>query len=54
MRVISVRHGETDWNEEGVFRGRIDVKLNESGIQQAKIIGKKLSEVQIDAIYSSQ
>ncbi len=53
MRVILVRHGETDWNEEGVFRGRIDVKLNQSGIQQAKIIGKKLSKVQVDAIYSS-
>jgi len=32
MRVILVRHGRTDWNEEEVFRGRIDVKLNESGI----------------------
>lgn len=53
MRVILVRHGKTDWNEEGVFRGRIDVKLNECGIQQTKIIGEKLSEVQIVAIYSS-
>ena len=27
MQVILVRHGQTDWNREGIFRGRIDVKL---------------------------
>jgi bisphosphoglycerate-dependent phosphoglycerate mutase len=28
--VILVRHGQTDWNREGIFRGRIDVKLNDT------------------------
>ena len=53
MQVILVRHGQTDWNQEGIFRGRIDVKLNASGIEEAKIIGKKLSRVDPEAIYAS-
>lgn len=52
-RIILVRHGETDWNKEKVFRGRIDVPLNSTGLQQAKATGKALSGQEIDAIYSS-
>jgi broad specificity phosphatase PhoE len=53
MRVILVRHGQTDWNEEGIFRGSIDVKLNREGLAQAQIIGGRLAGTQPDAIYSS-
>ena len=52
-RIILVRHGETDWNKEQVFRGRIDVPLNSTGLQQAKETGEALSGQKIDAIYSS-
>jgi broad specificity phosphatase PhoE len=53
MRVILVRHGQTDWNESGVFRGRIDVKLNQRGMEQAECVGEALKNVALDAIYSS-
>ena len=53
MRVILVRHGQTDWNESGVFRGRIDVKLNQRGVEQAEAVGRALADVSLDAIYSS-
>ena len=52
-RIILVRHGETDWNKEQIFRGRIDVPLNSTGLQQAKATGEVLSGQKIDAIYSS-
>lgn len=52
-RIILVRHGETDWNKEQIFRGRIDVPLNSTGLQQAKATGEALSGQKIDAIYSS-
>jgi len=51
--LILARHGETDWNVEEVFRGRIDVELNETGIKQAELLAEYLSESKIDAIYSS-
>ncbi len=53
VEIILARHGETDWNVAEVFRGRIDVELNETGVKQAELLGEYLSEVKIDAIYSS-
>lgn len=52
-RIMLVRHGETNWNREEVFRGRIDVALNENGRQQAKALAKATKDYHIDAIYSS-
>jgi len=51
--LILARHGETQWNVEEVFRGRIDVKLNENGIKQAELLAEYLSNLKIDDIYSS-
>ncbi len=51
--IILARHGETEWNVEEVFRGRIDVKLNDTGIKQAELLGEYLGDLKIDAIYSS-
>lgn len=52
-RVILVRHGETDWNREEVFRGRIDVKLNATGLRQAEETGKALTGMSIATVYTS-
>ena len=52
-QVILVRHGETAWNVQKVFRGRIDIELNETGMRQAERLAQYLSKIKIDAIYSS-
>jgi len=51
--IILTRHGETKWNVEEVFRGRIDIELNQNGIRQAELLAEYLSGRNIDAIYSS-
>lgn len=51
--IILVRHGETEWNVEEIYRGRIDVKLNGVGVKQAELLGRYLSNLKLDAIYSS-
>lgn len=51
--IILARHGGTEWNVQEIFRGRIDIKLNETGIKQAKLLAEYLGEVKIEAIYSS-
>ena len=51
--IILVRHGETEWNVEEVFRGRIDIGLNETGLRQAELLAEYLGGVNIDAVYSS-
>ncbi len=51
--MILVRHGQTDWNREGIFRGRIDVSLNAAGVREAEVIGEKLRGTDPDAVCSS-
>jgi len=51
--VILARHGETEWNVAEIFRGRIDIELNETGMKQAELLAEYLSDLKIDAIYSS-
>jgi broad specificity phosphatase PhoE len=51
--IILARHGETGWNVEEIFRGRIDVELNETGLKQAELLAEYLSNIKISAIYSS-
>jgi len=43
-RIILVRHGQTEWNKVERFRGRFDVPLNPTGIDQAKKTAKNISE----------
>ena len=52
-KLILARHGETAWNVEKIYRGRTDVSLDEVGIKQAELLGKYLSNWELEAIYSS-
>jgi broad specificity phosphatase PhoE len=51
--IILVRHGETMENIREVFRGRMDVELNEAGKQQAELLSPYLGSLNTDVIYSS-
>ncbi len=51
--IILARHGETEWNVAEVFRGRIDVALNETGRKQAELLAEYLRERKLEAVYSS-
>lgn len=53
-RVLLVRHGETEWNREDRFRGRIDVHLNDTGRAQAEACARRIAaRWQPAAVYSS-
>ena len=43
--LLLVRHGLTDWNEQGRLLGRSDVPLNERGRTQAEVLGDALSSL---------
>jgi phosphoserine phosphatase len=48
-----IRHGETKWNKESIFRGRSDIPLNESGLSQAGAAGAYLQDIDFAAVYCS-
>ena len=51
--IYLVRHGQTAWNKEEVFRGRTDIPLNETGLKEAAMAADYFRPLQLDAIYSS-
>lgn len=52
-RVYLVRHGTTDWNKEEIFRGRLDCKLNETGLAEARALAEYFADIPLQAISSS-
>lgn len=53
VRLLLVRHGETEWNRQTRFQGQIDVPLNENGKQQSQKAAEFLRDVEIDFAVSS-
>jgi len=51
--IVMVRHGETELNREGIFRGRLDVALNDRGRSQAERAAAALADSPLAAVYSS-
>ncbi len=52
-KVYVVRHGQTAWNLEEVFRGRMDIPLDETGKKEVHLAGEAIKDETLHAIYSS-
>jgi len=52
-QIYLVRHGQTQWNKEQIFRGTSDVPLNGSGQEEARLTAKALGTRPISAVYTS-
>ncbi len=48
IKLYIVRHGKTDWNEQGLVQGTTDIALNEEGIAQTKELANKIDLSKID------
>lgn len=48
-----IRHGETDWNRQGILQGHADIPLNAEGELQAFKLKEKLRHVQFSKALSS-
>lgn len=53
MKVLVTRHGQTDWNVEKRMQGRVDIELNNNGIEQAYQTKEMLKNEKIDLIICS-
>jgi len=52
-KIYLIRHGQTDWNKDKIFRGRADVPLNDRGRKEAQALARHLESIEADACYSS-
>lgn len=55
MKLVLVRHGESEWNKMNLFTGWTDVDLSEKGVEEAKEAGKILTKegYDFDVVYTS-
>jgi probable phosphoglycerate mutase len=53
MEILLVRHGETEWNRELLFRGRRDIPLSRHGSAQAEMLATRMHALKPDSIFSS-
>ena len=52
-QICLVRHGETDWNLQGLVQGSTDIPLNARGYAQAGVAGEYLEQEHWDFLYAS-
>lgn len=53
VTIYVIRHGETDWNQQGRVQGSTDNSLNAKGREQASAVASQLANISVDHIYSS-
>lgn len=53
VRIILIRHGETQWNIEGRYQGQEDTHLSERGLKQGHLVAAGLKDVPLDVAISS-
>ena len=53
MKLILVRHGETEGNVKQIIQGQTHGKLTKKGIKQAKLLARRLKNEKIDVVFSS-
>jgi len=53
IELTFVRHGETEKNIRGILQGRLDIPLNERGLQEAEELSQCLRWLKFDVIFSS-
>ncbi|MBI4216814.1 MAG: histidine phosphatase family protein [Chloroflexi bacterium] len=52
-RLYLLRHGESRWNQEGRYQGRLDPELSPLGRRQGRALARHLRGLPLEALYSS-
>lgn len=53
MKLLIIRHGQTDWNSQKILQGQQDTELNATGRSEATQVAKKLLKLSIHQIIAS-
>lgn len=52
-KIIMIRHGQTDFNKNGIIQGIKDIPLNDTGLKQANEVSQELKNYKFDVFISS-
>lgn len=53
MVLYFIRHGQTIWNADNRIQGHLDIELSALGLHQAGCAARRMSKVNLSAVYSS-
>ena len=53
LRLLLMRHGQSQWNEAGRYQGQADIPLSQLGQQQAAALAQRLASEPIAAVHCS-
>lgn len=55
LKLVFVRHGQSEWNALNQFTGWVDVNLSETGMKEAQEAGRKVKEagIEFDVAFTS-
>ena len=53
LKLIIIRHAESEWNTVGRYQGLLDPELTERGRKQAQALAEELSKEHISKVYTS-
>ncbi|GEL07997.1 histidine phosphatase family protein [Salisediminibacterium halotolerans] len=51
--IYFVRHGQSEANKQGIIQGHAEFPLSDLGEKQAELVGNKLADLPLDAVYTS-
>lgn len=52
-KLILMRHGQSQWNQNNLFTGWVDIPLSLKGVEESLEGGKKIHNIPIDVIFTS-
>ena len=53
LRLLLVRHGQTEWNAARRYQGQSDPSLDQAGMEQARRLSARLAAERIDVLFCS-
>lgn len=52
-KLILIRHGQSEWNQKGLWTGWTDIGLSDKGKEEARLAAKELLSFHIDKVFTS-
>jgi broad specificity phosphatase PhoE len=53
VRLLLVRHGQTEWHRDNRYVSRTDIALNETGRRQAQMLARRVEKEKVDLVLCS-